>query len=77
MQQYNNFWISGSAFPGPPYTNYWTPAGAILVRLDNGSRDGVDGAWLMVQLHGRYADHNRQTVPGSHQNNEVIMVFHL
>ena len=37
MQQYNNFWISGRAVPGPPYTDYWTPAGDICFQHDNGS----------------------------------------
>ena len=36
MSAYNGFWISGSAKPGPPYTDYWTPDGAVLFqRLDN------------------------------------------
>jgi len=37
MQQYNAFWISGTAVPGPPYTDYWTPDGAVLFQRDNGS----------------------------------------
>ena len=37
MQQHNGFWISGRAVPGPPYTDYWTPAGAVLFQRDNGS----------------------------------------
>jgi len=37
MQQYNEFWISGRAVPGPPYTGYWTPAGAVLFQRANAS----------------------------------------
>jgi hypothetical protein len=37
MQQHNGFWISGSAVTGPPYTDYWTPAGAVLFQRTNGS----------------------------------------
>ena len=37
MQQYNDFWISGSAVTGPPHTDYWTPGGAVLFQRDNGS----------------------------------------
>jgi hypothetical protein len=37
MKQHNAFWISGTAVPGPPYTDYWTPGGAILFQRDNGS----------------------------------------
>ena len=37
MQQHNGFWISGSAVTGPPYTDYWTPGGAVLFQRDNGS----------------------------------------
>ena len=37
MQQHNGFWISGCAVPGPPYTDYWTPAGAVLFQRENGS----------------------------------------
>ena len=37
MSAYNGFWISGSAKPGPPYTDYWTPGGAVLFQRDNGS----------------------------------------
>ena len=37
MQQYNNFWISGRAVPGPPYTDFWTPGGVVLFQRDNGS----------------------------------------
>lgn len=37
MQQHNDFWISGTAVPGPPYTDYWTPGGAVLFQRDNGS----------------------------------------
>ena len=37
MEQYKQFWISGSAVTGPPYTDYWTPAGAVLFQRDNGS----------------------------------------
>jgi len=37
MQQHKGFWISGRAVPGPPYTEYWTPAGAVLFQRDNGS----------------------------------------
>ena len=37
MQPYNEFWISGTAVSGPPYTDYWTPGGAVLFRRDNGS----------------------------------------
>ena len=37
MQQHNGFWISGRAVPGPPNTDYWTPAGAVLFQRDNGS----------------------------------------
>jgi len=37
MQQHNGFWISGTAVPGPPYTDYWTPAGAVLFQRNNGS----------------------------------------
>ena len=37
MEQYKEFWISGSAVSGPPYTTYWTPAGAVLIQRPNGS----------------------------------------
>lgn len=37
MQQHNGFWISGRAVPGPPYTDYWTPAAAVLFQRTNGS----------------------------------------
>ena len=37
MQPYKEFWISGRAVPGPPYTDYWTPAGAICFQRPNGS----------------------------------------
>lgn len=37
MQQHNGFWISGRAVPGPPYTDYWTPAGAVLFQRESGS----------------------------------------
>ena len=37
MIQHNGFWISGSAVPGPPYTQYWTLAGAVLFQRSNGS----------------------------------------
>ena len=37
MMQYNGFWISGSAMPGPPYTDYWTPGGAVLFQRQNSS----------------------------------------
>lgn len=37
MEQYNQFWISGRAVPGPPNTHYWTPAGAVLSQRANGS----------------------------------------
>ena len=37
MQPYNEFWISGSAVLGPPYTGYWTPDGAVLFQRPNGS----------------------------------------
>ena len=35
MIQHNGFWISGSAVPGPPYTQYWTLAGAVLFQRSN------------------------------------------
>ena len=37
MQQHNGFWISGRAVTGPPFTDYWTPAGAVCFQRDNGS----------------------------------------
>lgn len=37
MEQHKEFWISGRAVPGPPYTDYWSPAGAVLFQRDNGS----------------------------------------
>ena len=37
MRYYNGFWISGRAMPGPPYTDYWTPAGAVLFQRPNHS----------------------------------------
>ena len=37
MQQHNGFWISGTAVPGPPYTDYWTPGGAVLFQRPNAS----------------------------------------
>lgn len=37
MQPHKDFWISGTAVPGPPYTYYWTPGGAVLFQRDNGS----------------------------------------
>ena len=37
MEQFRGFWISGSAIPGPPYTDYWKPAGAVLFQRGNGS----------------------------------------
>ena len=35
MIAHNGFWISGTAMPGPPYTNYWTPGGAVLFKRPN------------------------------------------
>ena len=37
MIQYNGFWISGIAVPGPPYKEYWTPGGAVLFQRPNHS----------------------------------------
>ena len=37
MQQYNDFWITGSAVPGPPYTEYWTPGGDVCFQRGNRS----------------------------------------
>jgi hypothetical protein len=37
MQQHNGFWISGTAVTDPPFTDYWTPAGAVLFQRLNGS----------------------------------------
>jgi hypothetical protein len=37
MEQYNGYWISGSAVPGPPYTTYWNPSGDVLFQRANGS----------------------------------------
>lgn len=37
MEQHNDFCISGTAVPGPPNTDYWSPAGAVLLQRDNGS----------------------------------------
>ena len=37
MEQHNGFWISGSAVPGPPNTDYWNPSGAVLFQRTNGS----------------------------------------
>jgi hypothetical protein len=37
MRAYNGFWISGTAKPGPPYTDYWTPGGAVLFQRPNHS----------------------------------------
>ena len=37
MQQHNGFWISGTAVPGLPYTDYWSPSGAVLFQRANGS----------------------------------------
>jgi len=37
MEQHKELWISGRAIPGPPYTDYWTPGGAVLFQRDNGS----------------------------------------
>lgn len=37
LHQHNGFWICGSAVSGPPYTDYWTPAGAVLFQRNNGS----------------------------------------
>ena len=37
MQQHNGFWISGRAVTGPPFTDYWTPAGDLCFQHDNGS----------------------------------------
>ncbi|MDP9131399.1 MAG: hypothetical protein M3N35_13540 [Candidatus Binatota bacterium] len=36
MEQYKDFWIASHARPGPPYTQYWNPSGAVYYqRLDN------------------------------------------
>ena len=37
MIQHDGFWISGTAKPGPPYTDYWTPGGAVLFQRPNHS----------------------------------------
>ncbi|MBM2805006.1 MAG: hypothetical protein HW419_2899 [Deltaproteobacteria bacterium] len=37
MQKHDGYWISGTAVAGPPYTNYWTPGGAVLFQRTNGS----------------------------------------
>ena len=37
MEQHREFWISGRAVPGTPYTDYRAPAGAVLFQRDNGS----------------------------------------
>lgn len=37
MQQHNDFWISGTAVPAPPYTDYWTSGGAVFFQRNNGS----------------------------------------
>ncbi len=37
MELHNGYWISGSAIAGPPNTDYWTPAGAVLFQRANGS----------------------------------------
>jgi hypothetical protein len=37
MQQYNGYWISGTAVPGPPYTTYWESMGTVLKPGHSGS----------------------------------------
>jgi len=37
MQLHKGYWISGRAVSGPPYTEYWTPAGAVLFQRENDS----------------------------------------
>lgn len=37
MQQHKGYWITGTAVPGPPYTDYWNPSGAVLFQRGNGS----------------------------------------
>ena len=37
MMECNGVWISGTAMPGPPYTDYWTPGGAVLFQRPNHS----------------------------------------
>lgn len=35
MEQYRDFWISGTAVPGPPFTDYWHARGSVnLLRPD-------------------------------------------
>lgn len=37
MEQHCELWISWRAVPGPPYTDYWTPTGAVFFLRANGS----------------------------------------
>jgi hypothetical protein len=37
MEQYQGFWIFGTAVPSPPYAVYWTPGGAVLFQRSTGS----------------------------------------
>jgi hypothetical protein len=46
MERYKSYWISGSAFPGPPYTRYWESLGCVL-------KDGRSGSVIEV---GRIQD---------------------
>jgi len=36
VQQHNGYWISGTAVPGPPYTDYWESL-ATVCRQGRGS----------------------------------------
>ena len=37
MEEYNGYWVSGSAVPGPPNTTYWTMRATVLKQRPNGS----------------------------------------
>ena len=37
MEQYKDFWISGSATPGPPYTEYWHASGSVCYQRPDSS----------------------------------------
>lgn len=37
MQPYKDFWISGRATPGPPYTQYWQASGSLCYQRPDSS----------------------------------------
>ena len=49
MQQYNDFWISGRAVPGPPYTTCWETIGPGL-KPDRSGESSLIRILLLISL---------------------------